>query len=250
MSNSTITNSLYSPTLSSSVSHSRPTSSSRISRRQPNETTKSSLLRLFNSRAHNRADSTPRSERRRQLQPAANILLAYYQISQIEYNLSLNPSLILVIYRTGYSKLSTEQLDAPATNPPTRSMSITCRTIPWTIEISSSVTNGSALTVGDVLGGIYRGLRTKATKNEWNGLSSEERKHVRRAWISRYKRQPSLHDQTYEKNQGLRRVDFLCENLAFKGLTPNTAFDVSSEKQQWTMHVGPLKRKVKFRVHD
>lgn len=242
MSNSTATSILHSP--ASHTSYTRSTNPN--NKRPPSKRTKSSFLAFINPRDRHdrRVALTPRSQHRSP-QPAVNSLLEHCRVTPLEYDLSLNTSHILVVHRQGYSELSVEQLDAPATSPPVRFMSIACDALPWTIQVSSS--NARNLTVGDVLWSLYRGLRSKANKTDWERLSSDTKRRVRDAWVARCMRQQSLRQRNYEESQGLRRVDFLCGNIGFMGLT---CMSETLHEHQWLLHVSRIKRKVKFRANS
>ncbi|GJJ12791.1 hypothetical protein Clacol_007036 [Clathrus columnatus] len=244
MSNSTI----YVPSPQTSVLSiplgTTTTSRSRSSRTRPNYTSKRSVLRFLNPWRHqeSRVPPQPQSKTRRQRLPSAHTLLTYREDRQegpLEYDLSLDPSHILVIHNTGYSILSTKQLDTPATNPSVHSMNITCTALPWTMTITASNNNG-VLSIRDIIDGLYHGLRSKAKKQDWDRLSKDAKGRVRRAWVSRYNRHHSIQDRAYEKSQGLRRVDFLGGHVAFKGLA------YIPDERHWVMHVGPPERRVKF----
>ncbi|GJJ15455.1 hypothetical protein Clacol_009733 [Clathrus columnatus] len=211
-------------------------------RRRPSATPRSNVLRFIDSWGYNHPKT--RAPQPQQRPPGVHALLG--REGPLDYDLSLDPSHILVIHSppsTGYSALSRNQLDAPATNPPVQSMSIVCDALPWTMTISAS--DGYTLTVRDVIEGLYRGLRSKAKKEDWERLrSTTARRRVRRAWISRYNRHHSFRDRAYEESQGLRSVDFLGGSLAFKGLT------FMPDEQHWLMHVNPPKRRVKFSANS
>lgn len=202
-------------------------------RRSHPATTTSSTTRLY----------TPRARHTTAIDP----VLAYNSHSghaSIEFDLTLPPTQILISNgssRSSYAALSSRDLAHPATSPPLPYIHIRCSDMPWSIDVYPSPNSGSGIvTVGDVLYAIYRALRRRVSASDWNASSPSMQDRVRDAWLRRCKRQQSSEERNYEKNNGLRRVDWLMKNTVFRGLTPGQSND------HWVMHVGHGEKSVKF----
>lgn len=176
-----------------------------------------------------------------------NELLTYHPGSSfvpLEYDLSLDPVHILICHTESngsYSRLNGEHFSAPATTPQLSKIHISCKYLPQSIEIHP-VYNSRSITIGDIIYGLYRALRGHASGADWSPLPKDAQRRVRNAWRRRYKRQGSSAEREYEERQGLRWVDFLEGNSGFRGLSSGHSIE------HWVMHVGPLKKHVKFRA--
>ncbi|KIJ53947.1 hypothetical protein M422DRAFT_24945 [Sphaerobolus stellatus SS14] len=163
----------------------------------------------------------------------------------LEYDLSLDPSHILICHQSahGFSKPTREHLVSQASTPTLSRFYISCKLLPWTLEIPPTH-NGRYITFGDILEGLHRCLRAHASKADWEALDKDRQRRVRIAWRQRCKRQASEEERLYEDRNGLRRVDFLEKNLGFYGLTPGNS------AEHWVMHVRPVKKHVKFTANS
>lgn len=91
--------------------------------------------------------------------------------------------------------------------------------------------NGSYVTVGDVVDAVYHILRRNVTAEEFNALPSiKNRQRVTRAYEARYRRLRSSRTYEEEKRQGMKRVDFLMGSTRFTGLSPP-----EHGRDEWTL---------------
>ena len=81
------------------------------------------------------------------------------------------------------------------------------------------------LTVGDVLYGLYKALRTSVEPREFDGLEPGHRESVSRAFKKRLRADPSNHDKNVR--HGVRRIDYLGEARQFVGLRPARSAELS-----------------------
>jgi hypothetical protein len=98
-------------------------------------------------------------------------------------------------------------------------MTITSRSLPWTIKVIPSG-KSAFVTVSDVFDAIYRSLRVNMTEPEFAQIRSvDAQRRVNDAYRRRYKllSDPNVYNE--EKRQGLRRVDFLSGMVSFAGLS-------------------------------
>ena len=107
-----------------------------------------------------------------------------------------------------------------ATNPPCADFRIACGIFPsksWYIEIHKR----SGVTVGDVLDGLYSGLRHRISKTEWTYMAHTTQSRVAEAF---YDRQRRSKDPRYEHQAGLRRIDYMLRSSSFVGLSPSPEY--------------------------
>ncbi|KIJ29188.1 hypothetical protein M422DRAFT_137610, partial [Sphaerobolus stellatus SS14] len=128
--------------------------------------------------------------------------------------------------------LSSRDRALPATNPPSSYLTIACEEFPWVIDIRPSSSSSSPyVTVGDVLDGVYRGLRHHVSTAEWENASPNTQDRVRESYHRRCKRTQTHRDREVESKNGLRRIDWLGKSTMFMGLMPGRRVG------QWIMHV-------------
>lgn len=143
----------------------------------------------------------------------------FLEASEIHWNLIENLS---TITRNNQS-LPNQVLYEQATIPRLPFLSITSRHLPWVIKVYAS--NGSYVTLGDVLDSIYNSMRTNITNVEFNSLPHEkDQKRATRAYEQRYKRfqSTSAHNQEkrgQEKRGGMKRIDFFMGRTKFCGIS-------------------------------
>jgi hypothetical protein len=149
-------------------------------------------------------------------------------MSAVTWDLMDNPSMITRNHRSVSSRTFCE----PATNPPLRFITITMPYLPWTIKVHAS--NGSYITLEDVLEAIYQSLRTNITTSEFNSFSSEnDQRRAAGAYQQRYRRQRSTRVYEEEKRGGMRRVDFLMGRTRFLGISNS-----GRRPDEWQLNVG------------
>ncbi|PIL23036.1 hypothetical protein GSI_14343 [Ganoderma sinense ZZ0214-1] len=81
------------------------------------------------------------------------------------------------------------------------------------------------LTVGDVLYGLYKALRTSVAPREFDGLEPGHRELMNRAFKKRLRGDPEHHDKNVR--HGVRRIDYLGEARQFTGLRPAGSVELS-----------------------
>ncbi|KAJ7651988.1 hypothetical protein DFH06DRAFT_1331207 [Mycena polygramma] len=108
-------------------------------------------------------------------------------------------------------------LHEQATSPPLSSLVLVHPSLPWQIAVHA--TRGRAVTVSDVLSGIYTSLRQQASAAEYGSLTPVRQKEVTAAYTRRWTRMPNPSGQAVEKAKGLKRVDFLGPTVAFAGIS-------------------------------
>lgn len=131
-----------------------------------------------------------------------------------DFNLSVDPTLNPIVY--GHSFVARVR-NEPATLPAVPSLLLISRFLPWDTVVASSVL--PFVTVDDVLGGLYRALRLRVAKGEY-----QQEGHGRQSAISLayHRRCSRVLNAEREKQAGVRRVDFLMGSHLFKGLRKTT----------------------------
>ena len=124
-----------------------------------------------------------------------------------------------------HHSLPTATLHESAFVPSRSYITITSSYLPWTIKVYAS--NGSYITLQDILTSIYSDLRTNITPTEFKLLPSKHhRNRATRAYEQRYRRlrRQLPGERTYhkasesEKRTGMKRVDFLMSHTKFLGI--------------------------------
>lgn len=94
------------------------------------------------------------------------------------------------------------------------------------------------LTVGDVLNGLYKALRTSVEPREFDRLESGHRESVSRVFKKRLRGDP----ENYDKNvkHGVRRIDYLGEVRQFVGLRPAGNAELSPGRRRGEVFVVQL----------
>lgn len=99
--------------------------------------------------------------------------------------------------------------------------------LPWKVEVKAS--NGTYVTVQDVLHAVYRNLRTPMSDAELT-LACKNPKVTAAAVDDAYKlRYRSIRDpnmRQVEKDKGCKRVDVLMKSVTFAGLSPTDKHNV------------------------
>lgn len=143
------------------------------------------------------------------------------------------------ITRNNHS-LSTETLHDSAFLPSRSYITIISSYLPWTIKVYAS--NGSYITLQDILTSIHSDLRTNITPTEFQLLPSQHhRNRATRAYEQRYGRLlirqlPGEGGESYhkasesEKRDGMKRVDFLMSYTKFLGIGWQRG-------NEWKLHV-------------
>ncbi|KAF8156121.1 hypothetical protein B0H34DRAFT_521782 [Crassisporium funariophilum] len=151
----------------------------------------------------------------------------YLETSALSYNMMDHPS---TATRNGHS-LSSKTFREPATSPPLPFLALTSQYLPWTIKVYAS--NGSYVTLEDVLICAYRSLRTNITTLDFNSFpSSNDQRRATRAYEQRYRRLKSTRAYDEEKRGGMKRVDFLMGHSKFLGISNN-----SLRPHEWHLNV-------------
>ncbi|EJC99118.1 uncharacterized protein FOMMEDRAFT_23033 [Fomitiporia mediterranea MF3/22] len=108
--------------------------------------------------------------------------------------------------------LSYLELQEGAMSPPPLRMKLVHPKLPWTIHVAAGP--GEVITVAHLLATVHAELNRQIFQQDfWNDdLSEHDRKRVHDAWSSR-----SGGDRAIAE-QGIKRVDFLCDRYVFEGI--------------------------------
>ncbi|KDQ28234.1 hypothetical protein PLEOSDRAFT_28508 [Pleurotus ostreatus PC15] len=133
------------------------------------------------------------------------------------YDCSYSPSHLSILNRHISPRFASES----ATYPPTTSMTISSPSLPWTLRVTP---RHGVISVSDVLYAIYDGLRSGIYPQDFESMTRDNQKRVRKAYENRYRRMRSstdaLEKAVLEKANGVKRVDFLMGHTVFMGLAP------------------------------
>ncbi|KAJ7893355.1 hypothetical protein B0H14DRAFT_2684712 [Mycena olivaceomarginata] len=124
------------------------------------------------------------------------------------------------------------EMREPAFHPPLTALRILHPRLPfWPIDLALPpgvpAAQAPPISLGDVLAAIHHALHVKIAPADWATLSSEDQQHVSGTFTQRCRReavrskvpQAQLRDRELEeRNQGVKRVDFLLGQTVFKGL--------------------------------
>ena len=164
--------------------------------------------------------------------------------ASIAFDLSLHDFRVHRLSASGQptgTGLSADELAQPATHPGIKKMTITCDMIPqWPLTIEQERDRGGFLTIpfttrddvpitlGDVLGKLHRHLQERITQVDWKRLRPSEEVAISKAYTRRCRTYASV--EHLERNQGVRRVDYLLEKNMFVGLVPASSSQDGYEK--------------------
>jgi len=114
--------------------------------------------------------------------------------------------------RTEDPPLTPAQLYLRASSPRSARISLWHRSLPWSLTVRASAPGG--VTVEDLLVGVYDALQTPIRHHEYYtvALTAEDRERVDMAFQRRCRGAPA------EIRKGVRRVDFLGEEVCFVGV--------------------------------
>ncbi|KAF7348968.1 hypothetical protein MVEN_01417700 [Mycena venus] len=147
----------------------------------------------------------------------AHNLVAFSNTPLLNYDITLHPSNI----STHFMGLSSAGFLEPAVYPPELSITLTTPHLPWSIVVPAS--NRRYVTVGDVLNAVYSALRVNVTPAEYSALGTQKLKgQATAAYRRRYERLRGHRGYTQEKQQGMKRVDFLMGYNKFQGISPTS----------------------------
>lgn len=133
--------------------------------------------------------------------------------------------------RHTYQAISRRVLSEPATFPSTSFLRIDSPHLPWMVKVYAS--NGSFVSLADVLDAIYHSLRKNITSQEFDSLpTSDDRRRATQAYEQRYRRQRSSQDYKTEKQGGMKRIDFLMGHTRFLGIS-----NYSRRSGEWSLSV-------------
>ncbi|KDQ56151.1 hypothetical protein JAAARDRAFT_195354 [Jaapia argillacea MUCL 33604] len=119
-----------------------------------------------------------------------------------------------------------EDLAQYTTEPPVYQMRLYHPLLPWYIDIRPN--SGPGCVLGNLFASIYAKLRKEIGKLDFynNGLDDEEREEIIDAWFLRCGLEGGE-----AKKYGVRRVDFLKDQVIFEGLVYGTYFHASARGQ-------------------
>ncbi|KAH7889080.1 hypothetical protein F5I97DRAFT_786536 [Phlebopus sp. FC_14] len=130
--------------------------------------------------------------------------------TQIRYDVRKSP-------RDGILLSTHQQIDfAPALAQPAYELRIISKAFPWTIDVRAPA--GSVVTCGAVFEALYSMLQEPIADSEWGiAIHDKSRKEtIEKAAKAR---------QDKDKDKKLRRIDWLGETTAFKGLEKDEDFE-------------------------
>ncbi|KAI0823455.1 hypothetical protein BC628DRAFT_1383262 [Trametes gibbosa] len=140
----------------------------------------------------------------------------------LSWDLSEPVDTVLVRTSTALRPASETLVAEPATMPKLASITIVCDRLPWAISVSPKEDAPWAapyVTVGDVLYTLYRTLRLGVTAAELHTVDPATLTRVHAAYVARCERVKRADQRAVETSKGVKRVDFVCDARAFKGLS-------------------------------
>lgn len=165
------------------------------------------------------------------------------------YDLRDYPTRALVSTSPNYSSLSANHLAASITNPETTTMKIISKLFPWEVDV---VSDGSPITVDDLITAIHETLQKHITGSEWWIVTDDVRARVSEQYIKNCDattlgtgRHKGEVEKPRAKSEGLRRVDWLLDAFVMKGLEKDDTFaatrfrDKSQRENVWVLVTGP-----------
>ncbi|KAJ6562182.1 hypothetical protein B0H19DRAFT_879260, partial [Mycena capillaripes] len=128
--------------------------------------------------------------------------------------------------------LGAAEVREPAFHPPLTALRIVHPKLPfWPIDLALPkgvpAAQAPSVSLGDVLAAIHHALHVRIAQVDWATLSAEDQQRVTFAFTQRCRAeavrskvpQAKLRDrEVEERNQGVKRVDFLLGKTVFKGL--------------------------------
>lgn len=125
--------------------------------------------------------------------------------------------------------LSDAHLDAPLTSPPTSAIKVISKEFPWEIDVESADEN-TPVTIADLINAVHEALQKHITSSEWWIVTDKVREQVTGHYVKNCERSSAGNPRKYEvekpreKNEGLRRVDWLGDAVVMIGLEKDDAF--------------------------
>jgi hypothetical protein len=163
---------------------------------------------------------------------------------QVDWDIRFPPNFATVLSNfTTRTRLAPHEGQAPAVLPHTDKIKLISRAFPWEFDIAASVSvrdGGVGVTVEDVLAGLYEGLHKHLTSPEFWIVEDESRDRVAQA----YKYNISTRELKRSDKDGVRRIDWLSDLVAFRGLTRDDefvkkrVFDKSAYGDTWVVVFG------------
>ena len=148
-----------------------------------------------------------------------------YEASPFTWDLTVDPTSVRSRYTSELQWAAPYALTEPATTPAMRAIMVRCLNIQLLVEIDIPASNGTFVTVHDVLHCIYRHLRTQITPEEYDNMTKKtdptQLEAVIQSYEARYR--AIVGDDAarqLEKLKGLKRIDLLARCTRFTGLSP------------------------------
>lgn len=160
------------------------------------------------------------------------------------------PEKALVSTRPHPVQLSEAHLDAPITSPPTNQIKVISKIFPWEIDVESAA-DDLPVTVADLINAVHDSLQKHISSSEWWIVTDQAREKVSAQYIKNCDRSSAGNSRRFEiekpreKSEGLRRVDWLLDNIAVMGLEKDDAFvsqrfrDRETRAMTWLLVTGP-----------
>ncbi|PCH35024.1 hypothetical protein WOLCODRAFT_155675 [Wolfiporia cocos MD-104 SS10] len=129
----------------------------------------------------------------------------------------------------GQRGLTTTQLAETAMWPMTSALTVCIvhPMYPWQVAVHAG--RHTHVTVEDVLNGVYHNLHKRIYQKEFDAMPHRRRSEIAAAYRCRYKQLNGSEAQEKEKNQGVRRVDYLLDRRYFAGMVLRS--DAYSQKE-------------------
>ncbi|TDL21346.1 hypothetical protein BD410DRAFT_789782 [Rickenella mellea] len=125
--------------------------------------------------------------------------------------------------KVNYLPIHPGYLEQPATDPPMKHITITCPSLSpfisdWAINVGHPEAS-KPVSVGALLRAVQASLQTQIWQAEWSRLSLSRSAEVGEAYTRRCRALESFATAAeFQRNQGVRRVDFLVDRYFFGGV--------------------------------
>lgn len=146
--------------------------------------------------------------------------------------------------------LSDAHFEAPLTSPPTSAIKVISKDFPWEIDVESA-DEQTPVTIADLLNAVHDTLQKHITNSEWWIVTDKVRDAVSNQYVKNCDRSSAANPRKYEiekpreKSEGLRRVDWLLNNVVLMGLERDDVFAAQRVREKdvraitWILVTGP-----------
>jgi len=166
------------------------------------------------------------------------------------YDLRDFPEKAFVNIRPQPAPLSEAHLDAPITSPPTTQIKVISKAFPWEVDVESAA-DDLPVTVGDLINAVHECLQKHISGSEWWIVTDQQREKVSAQYVKNCDRSSAGNPRRFEvekpreKSEGLRRVDWLLDNIVMMGLEKDETYiaqrfrDRETRASTWVLVTGP-----------